>query len=145
MQVKHLFITITILFSLLLPSPSRTQRKCPKVVKCFGCLLLIVLTIFFTTRGTSYGADLNVGEPRTVRMIYFLPNDRPFRADVVQKMKDQMLALQTFFAEQMQAHGYGKKTFRFETDAKGEPKVHRVDGQYADSYYVAENGGYWGN
>ena len=27
-------------------------------------------------------ADLNVGKPRTVRMIYFLPNDRSFRADV---------------------------------------------------------------
>ncbi len=28
-------------------------------------------------------AELNVGEPRTVRLIYFLPNDRPFRAEVV--------------------------------------------------------------
>ena len=27
--------------------------------------------------------DLNVGESRTVRMIYFLPNGRPFRAEVV--------------------------------------------------------------
>ena len=26
-------------------------------------------------------ADLNAGEPRTVRMIYFLPNDRPFREE----------------------------------------------------------------
>ena len=32
-------------------------------------------------------ADLNVGEPRTVRMIYFLPNDRPYRAEVVDSMK----------------------------------------------------------
>ena len=31
-------------------------------------------------------ADLNVGEPRTVRMIYFLPNDRPFRQEVVDSM-----------------------------------------------------------
>ena len=33
-------------------------------------------------------ADLNVGEPRTVRMIYFLPNDWPYRAEVVDSMKD---------------------------------------------------------
>lgn len=32
-------------------------------------------------------ADLDVGEPRTVRMIYFLPNDRPFRQEVVDSMK----------------------------------------------------------
>lgn len=31
--------------------------------------------------------NLNVGPPRTVRMIYFLPNDRPFRASVVDSMK----------------------------------------------------------
>ena len=80
--------------------------------------------------------DLNVGEPRTVRMIYFLPNDRPFRAEVVQRMKDEIRQIQAFYAEQMQAHGYGNKTFRFETDAQGEPMVHRVDGQHPDSHYL---------
>ena len=73
--------------------------------------------------------DLNIGEPRTVQMIYFLPNDRSFRADVVQKMKDEIRNAQTFYAEQMRAHGYGNETFRFETDAQGEPLVHRVDGR----------------
>ena len=34
--------------------------------------------------------NLNVGPPRTVRMIYFLPNDRPFRASVVDSMKRAM-------------------------------------------------------
>ena len=80
--------------------------------------------------------DLNVGEPRTVRMIYFLPNDRPFRADVVDSMKTAIRRIQIFYAEQMQAHGYGNKTFRFETDAHDEPMVHRVDGQHPDSYYL---------
>ncbi len=79
--------------------------------------------------------DLNVGEPRTVRMIYFLPNDRPYRQEMVDEMKVVISQVQTFYAEQMQAHGYGNKTFRFETDAQGEPLVHRVDGQHPDSYY----------
>ena len=52
---------------------------------------------------------LNVGEPRTVRMIYFLPNDRPFRQEVVDSMKVAIRRVQTFYAEQMQAHGYGKQ------------------------------------
>ena len=86
-------------------------------------------------------ADLNVGEPRTVRMIYFLPNDRPFRAAVVKEMKDEIRTIQTFYAEQMQAHGYGNSTFRFETDAQGEPLVHRVDGQHPDSHYLNDT---WG-
>ena len=83
----------------------------------------------------SFAANLKVGEPRTVRMIYFLPNDWPYRADVVQKMKDDILTTQTFFAEQMEAHGYGRQTFRVETDSQGEPMVHRVDGQHPFSHY----------
>ena len=83
-------------------------------------------------------ANLNVGEPRTVRMIYFLPNDRPYRAEVVDSMKTTIRQIQTFYAEQMQAHGYGNKTFRFETDAQGEPLVHRVDGRHSDSHYLDE-------
>ena len=76
-------------------------------------------------RGTTYAAgklaDLDVGEPRTVRMIYFLPNNRPFRTSVIDSMKTTIRQVQTFYAEQMQAHSLGNKTFRFETDAEGEP------------------------
>ena len=79
---------------------------------------------------------LNVGEPRTVRMIYFLPNDRPFRQEVVDSMKVAIRRVQTFYAEQMEAHGYGNRRFRIETDAQGEPLVHRVDGRHPDSYYL---------
>ncbi len=80
-------------------------------------------------------ADLNVGEPRTVRMIYFLPNDWPYRAVVVDSMKTVIKQSQSFYAEQMQAHGYGDWTFRIETDAQDEPLVHHVDGQHPFSHY----------
>ena len=73
---------------------------------------------------------------QTVRMIYFLPNDRPYRTDVVQKMKDEILKAQTFYAEQMEAHGYGKVAFRIETDPQGEPIVHRMDGGHPDAHYL---------
>ncbi len=78
-------------------------------------------------------AERNVGPPRTVRMIYFHPNDRPYRQEVVDSMKTLIRRVQTFCTEQMQAHGYGKKTFRFETDAQGAPLVHRVKGQHVAS------------
>ncbi len=81
-------------------------------------------------------ANLNVGEPRTVRMIYLLPNDRPYRADVVQRMKDEIIKVQTFFADQIGIHGYGEVPFRIETDSQGEPMVLRVDGGHPDSHYL---------
>ena len=80
--------------------------------------------------------NLNAGEPRTVRLIYFLPNDRPYRADIVQRMKDDILNIQAFYVEAMQAHGYQDMTFKVETDAQGKPIVHRVDGQQSDIYYI---------
>ena len=80
-------------------------------------------------------ADLNVGEPRTVRMIYFLPNDWPYRAEVVDSMKTVIKQSQTFYREQMKAHGHGDRTFAIETDGQGRPLVHRVDGQHPFSHY----------
>ena len=85
---------------------------------------------------TKHALNLNVGEPRTVRMIYFLPNDRPFRQEVVDSMKVTIRQIQTFYAEQMQAHGHGYRPFPVEVDVRGEPLVHRVEGLYPDFHYV---------
>ena len=69
-------------------------------------------------------------------MIYFLPNDRAYNADVVQNMKADIRTIQTFYAEQMGAHGFGNTPLRIETDQQGEPIVHRVDGEHPDSHYL---------
>ena len=82
--------------------------------------------------------ELNAGEPGTVRMIYFLPNDRPYRQAVVGTMKATMRRMQRFFGQQMAAHGYGHMTFRYETDAGGDPVVHRMDGDHGDAHYLNE-------
>ena len=81
-------------------------------------------------------ADLNVGEPRTVRLFHFLPNDRHLRPSVVQGMRDDILRIQAWYGEQMEAHGYGYRTFRIETDDRGDPLVHLVDGQHPDINYL---------
>ncbi len=88
---------------------------------------------FPNRRYRTSAANLNVGEPRTVRMIYFLPNDRPYREDVVQRMKEMIRGVQTFYAEQMKLHG--ELTFRIETDPQGNAVVHRVDGKQPNSHY----------
>ena len=99
---------------------------------------IIYLTIS-TLNPALAAVNLNVGEPRTVRLIYYLPNDRPYRAEVVQQMKTDILLVQNFFAEEMRWRGHGNITFRVETDPQGEPMVHRVDGGHPDSRYVGDN------
>ena len=86
----------------------------------------------------SIGANLNVGEPRTVRMIYFLPNDRPYRDYGVQWIKREILRAQSFYTKQMARHGYENLAFRIETDSQGEPKVHRVDGEHPNNHYLID-------
>ena len=51
-------------------------------------------------------------------------------------MKTEIRFVQDFYAQEMQAHGYGNITFRVETDPQGEPMVHRVDGNHPNSYYI---------
>ncbi len=80
---------------------------------------------------------LNAGEPRTVRLFYFLPNDRPYRQEVVDAMKTGILEVQSFYADQMAAHGHGNTTFNIETDAQGDPIVHRIDADNSDSRYAS--------
>ena len=101
-------------------------------------LCLIVSCLAYITSNQTVAAPLStvtVGEPRTVRLIYFLPNDRPYREEIVQRMKHEILNIQTFYLESMQAHGYDM-TFNIETDDEGVPVVHRVDGKHPEIFYI---------
>ena len=70
-----------------------------------------------------------------VRLVYFLPNDRPIRPDRIPVLRQLMKDSQQFFANEMERHGFGRKTFTLETDKDGEPVVHRVDGKFGEDYY----------
>ena len=85
-------------------------------------------------------ANLNVGEPRTVRMIYFLPKDHPYSAAVFDSVKTKMRQMHTFFANQMSVHGHSSEGFRFEKDAAGQPQIHRVNGQHPRTHYLVNDG-----
>lgn len=83
-------------------------------------------------------ADLQSGDPRTVRLVHFRPNDRPLRVEALAQLREMALKTQDFFAGQMEAHGFGRRTFRLETDGEGEPVVHQIEGRHPDSHYPAD-------
>ena len=109
----------------------------------FNFILLIFLVTVLCVLGTSYAEDIGVGEPRTVRVIYFLPTDWQFEPDMPQKIKEKVRKIQAFYAEQMEAHGYGQRSFRFETDEQGELIVHRLNGQHPFNYYTSIGGAFY--
>ena len=87
-------------------------------------------------------ANLNVGEPRTVRLIHFVSNDGTSKAGVTQKMQTAIRQVQSFYTEQMprptvvdQTGRHKKDSFRIETNRDDDPIVHRINGKYPDSYY----------
>ena len=71
----------------------------------------------------------------SVRLIYFLPKDRPPRPERITALKQLIKDTQEFYADEMERHGYGRKTFSIETDNRGEPVVHHVHGQFNENYY----------
>ena len=70
-----------------------------------------------------------------VRLIYFLPKDRKPQPDIDAKFDKWIKDVQQLYANQMEAHGFGRKTFQFETDASGNAVVHRFIGQFTDEHY----------
>lgn len=81
---------------------------------------------------TSYRA---IPEEEMVRIIYFLPRDRSMQPDIWSKLDTLIRDVQSFYADQMERNGLGRKTFTFETDENGETLIYRVDGQFADWHY----------
>ena len=70
-----------------------------------------------------------------VRVIYFLPNDRQPKPDIDKMLDTKIKEAQRFFADQLEAHGFDRKTFRIETDDTGNAIVHHVNGRHDDAYY----------
>ncbi len=70
-----------------------------------------------------------------VRVIYFIPNDRQPKPDIDKVLDTHIKEAQQFFADQLEAHGFDRKTFRIETDDAGDAIVHHVNGQHDDAYY----------
>jgi len=67
--------------------------------------------------------------------IYFLPTNRLPQADIPERIDRILRDLQTFFADEIQRHGFGRKTFDFEKNSDGAAKVYLFEGKTTDEYY----------
>ena len=102
------------------------KTKLYSVITLFLFVTLVVLPNSFAQEVLSQ---------QSVRLIYFLPNDRPPRPEQVAALRQLIKDTQQFYADEMQRHGFGRKTFRVETDKDGEPLVHHIEGKFTDAYY----------
>ena len=97
------------------------------------CFILTLLTfVMFIFVPNSFAQDLRP----IVRLIYFVPSDRQPQPDIDTKFDKLIKEVQRGYEDIMDAHGFEKKTFRFETDAKGNAVVHTMNGQYTEKHYT---------
>ena len=64
--------------------------------------------------------------PSTVRTIYVYPNDASPQPNIDTTLDALIKETQEFYANQMENHGFGRKTFTFEKDANGNAVVHHI-------------------
>jgi|LakMenEpi03Aug12_release.lakeMendotaPanAssembly.Ray.scaffolds.fasta_scaffold146591_2 hypothetical protein len=83
----------------------------------------------------------SVSQP-TVRIGYIVPSNRTPQPDAEAKLAYVVRYMQAWYRSEMERHGFGPKTFRYETTSDGvTPKVHVVKSTLTDDYM---RGDVWG-
>ena len=103
-----------------------------KTTRYFIFILLTFLMFAFVPNSF---AQEGISPERMVRVVYLLPNDRQSQPDIDEKLDALIKEAQQFYADEMERHGFGRKTFQMETDENGAAIVHHVKGKYGEAHY----------
>ena len=87
-----------------------------------GFAYFIILFILVSSPTLAQQSDRPV-----VKLIYIPPSEGAPELDIDRKIIKAVEEAQSFFANEMERHGFGRKTFLIETDASGKPVVHHGD------------------
>ena len=102
----------------------------------FSTLILITsATLFFLPHSFAQPAN-------TLGVIYFLPSGRESHQNIDTKIDALLKDVQTFYANEMERYGFGRKTFKLETHPNGKVQVHHINGKFGAAYYNAEYGAF---
>ena len=93
--------------------------------------VLVLLTIMFLPNSFAQGTSADY----TVRLVYLLPSDRETQPNIDAKIDTLIKDAQEHLADEMERHGYGRKTFTFETDGNGKAVVHHITSPHDDEYF----------
>ena len=103
-----------------------------KTILCFTLTLLTFVTLAFVPNSFAQDADPEY----VVRQIYFHPSDLGPLPDIDATLDKWVEHVQQLYADEMERHGFGRKTFRLETDALGKTVRHYVKGKFTKEHYV---------
>ncbi len=95
-------------------------------------ILILITLVTLAFMPNSFAQDVS----DKVSLIYFLPKDRLPEPDIDTKMDILIRGVQRFYADHLENHGFGRKTFEFETDENGNAIVNHVDGHLTAEEYL---------
>ena len=71
-----------------------------------------------------------------VKIIYFLPSDRAPHPDISEKLDKFIKDVQKYYADEMERHGLGRKTFTLEKNEDDSAKIYLFEGRSTEDYYL---------
>ena len=77
--------------------------------------------------------------PDVVKLIYHLPKDKEPTPNVTEKLDKLIRKVQKFYADEMERHGFGRKTFTFETDKNGKAKIYLLQYNQTNNYDLSND------
>ena len=96
---------------------------------------LAIFSILITYLQPNSFAQENKPKANYVKELYFRPNDRPAKKNINDDIDKLMKHAQKFYANNMENHGFGRKTFELETDKNGKTIVHHIIGDDNYEFY----------
>ena len=97
--------------------------------------LALVLLIFLKLAFVPAAFSQDASSGYVVRIIYFHPTDRQPQPEIDALLDALLKDVQQFYADEMERHGFGKKTFKLETDERGKTVVFHVKGKFDNTHY----------
>ena len=100
---------------------------------------LFIITLLFIY-GTEMFLSSGIVQAETnpkymVRLFHFVPIDWTPDPDVNTKLNTAIKDVQRWYADEMERHGFGQKTFQFDTDTNGNAVIDRIEGEFDDAHY----------
>ena len=83
--------------------------------------------------------ELSTNQNDVVKLIFLLPKDKEIPPNLTVKLDKSVREAQDFYADEMERHGFGRKTFTFETDENGKAKVYLIKEDNTKNYGLTNN------
>ncbi len=73
--------------------------------------------------------DLDTTPSNVIRIMYIVGTGKTPQPGITSKLDRIIREVQQFYADEMERHGFGRKTFTFETDENGKAKIYLIESE----------------